>query len=161
MWDQKTISLKEGDGSDIDRLSEGYRKFLKDFERRLNHKNAYLITLVFAVIVGIINFSIPLGEYDWCTVERFPVTRGAYVLGDMFLSVFFALLVWKILVTVFYMRRLSDEFDLNVQPLHPDRSGGMKPLGDLSFSVDSVLLAVGIWLSVGLFTAAPSVLWVV
>ena len=161
LWDQKTISLKEGDGSDIDQLREGYRSFLKGFERRLNHRNAYLIAVVYAVIVGVINFNIPVSEYDWCTMERFPVTRGSYVLGDMLLSVFFALLVWRILVTVFYMRRLSDEFDLNVQPLHPDRSGGLKPLGDLSFSVDSVLLSVGVWLSVGLFTAAPSVMWVV
>ena len=161
LWDQNTISLKEGDSSDIEPLRKEYRRFLKGFERRLNHRDAYLLALVFALIVGVINFSIPVGEYDWCTVERFPVTRGSYVLGDMLIAVFFGLLVWKILVTVYYLRRLSDEFDLNVQPLHPDSSGGMKPLGDLSFSVDSVLLAVGIWLSVGLFTAVPSQLWIV
>jgi hypothetical protein len=54
------------------------------------------------------------------------------------------------LITATYITRLSAIFELQVIPNHPDRSGGLKPLGDLCFNLALVLLVpaflIAVWL---------------
>ncbi|MCK4454648.1 hypothetical protein KAU51_04900 [Candidatus Parcubacteria bacterium] len=51
-------------------------------------------------------------------------------------------------MAVWYIRKLTTKFDLNIQPLHPDNCGGLKPLGDLCFYNVFTLIPATIWIAI-------------
>jgi hypothetical protein len=60
---------------------------------------------------------------------------------------------WPMLITAYYLRRLTGDFELGVIPSHPDRCGGLKPVGDICLRLAMIALVaslvLGYWGSVG------------
>ncbi|MGB7873083.1 MAG: hypothetical protein WBL25_01775, partial [Anaerolineales bacterium] len=54
------------------------------------------------------------------------------------------LVIWPVFATGNQVSKLSKQFKINVQARHPDRCGGLKPLGDICFSMTLPLVIVGI-----------------
>ena len=52
------------------------------------------------------------------------------------------------IATFIATRRLSYRFDVDVRPTHPDKCGGLKPLGDLYFANAWIVLLAGLFVAV-------------
>jgi hypothetical protein len=50
------------------------------------------------------------------------------------------LLIWKIGVIAYFISLIGDHFTLKIQPNHPDKCGGFKPLGDLTLNIAIIIL---------------------
>jgi hypothetical protein len=48
------------------------------------------------------------------------------------------------LLTTYWLRRLFDGFKMNVRPLHPDRAGGLAPIGSFTLRLSYLIALVGI-----------------
>jgi hypothetical protein len=60
---------------------------------------------------------------------------------------------WSMLVTAYYLRRLTESLDLEVIPRHPDQCGGLKPIGDICLQLAMIALVasliLGYWGTIG------------
>jgi hypothetical protein len=54
---------------------------------------------------------------------------------------------WKSIITAVYIRQLCRDFSLRIQPSHPDKAGGLKPLGSLILSLASIMIVASLALS--------------
>ena len=68
----------------------------------------------------------------------------AYVIG---------LLFWRFGVIPFFVTRLGEQFEIKIQPGHPDRSGGLRPLGNLSLLNALLILVPALFFSVWIAVA--------
>jgi hypothetical protein len=81
------------------------------------------------------------------SIVLFPIAR----ISALYLCSF---IVWSIYVTGIYISRINSTFKLNLQPSHPDRCGGLKPLGSLCFNMAIPILFMGTFLTLwGTITA--------
>lgn len=55
------------------------------------------------------------------------------------------MLVYGVL-TIYWLRRLFKSFTINVRPLHPDRAGGLSPLGNFSLMLSYIISLLGVML---------------
>jgi hypothetical protein len=72
----------------------------------------------------------------------------------LFLGGFYCIgiLAWAISLSGWYIRKLVRAFKLNIQPFHPDQSGGLKLLGNFCFGLASPpLIASGLFIGYSLF----------
>jgi hypothetical protein len=53
------------------------------------------------------------------------------------------LVLFFILVSISWLRRLFTEFTLEVRPLHPDHAGGLSPLGKFSLNLSYIITILG------------------
>jgi hypothetical protein len=53
------------------------------------------------------------------------------------------LLLFFILLSIFWLRRLFTDFNIEVRPLHPDHSGGLSPLGKFSLNLSYIITILG------------------
>ncbi len=58
-----------------------------------------------------------------------------WVFGFALWGLYAAFAAWPILVTARFLSRLTHEYQIRIQPAHPDNCGGLKPLGDFCFSM--------------------------
>jgi hypothetical protein len=58
------------------------------------------------------------------------------------------LLAWRVGIIAFYIGKIGERFPLKIQVNHPDRCGGLKPLGDLALNLAVIILIPSIFLSV-------------
>jgi hypothetical protein len=70
------------------------------------------------------------------------------VLAPLIWGYFGAVSAWVILMTSLFLRQLTALFDLNIQPHHADKSGGLRLLGSFCFSMVLPLLIGTIFLGV-------------
>jgi hypothetical protein len=147
-WKRRTTKARPRDGADTGEL---YRAFIADFEGWLNHRLSWAVGLVFAIIVYV-SFPFRIGQgwtfnwMGWMMRHEGPMpllgsltqVGMAYVMG---------LLVWRMIVIAGKVYQLGQVFDLDIQVQHPDRSGGLKPLGDLCFSNALIITVPGIFLA--------------
>lgn len=113
--------------------TEEYTRFITAFDNRLNHPASWLFGLA-AILVSSLIFIFQLGLSQF--VEGIRITQLL-----AWLSYFIdGLGVWKLLVIALTVGRLSRNFQVSVQVMHPDQSGGLKPLGDLCVANALILL---------------------
>lgn len=155
IWDRKIISSKGNEKETQDK----YITFLDNFEKDLNSK--------IGVILGFVCVYIFLwGVYDSSWVIDNFVNRltaelhhsNLHVLPQAIHNLFFGIYVfilgmilYRMIITANYIRKMSQEFDLNVQVLHPDKCGGLKPIGELCLSNSYILIVVGLFLTIATF----------
>ena len=138
-------------------IEQDFAAFLRDFEEKLNSRHRLWLG-VGSACLGLLFFWITghlphvlrtwLGRADWVTkvvvtvvnvVSLFvPAALVGYAMGVG---------VWKSIVTGLHVSRFSKTFDLVVRPSHPDRAGGLKPLGDLILSMAAMLIIASLALS--------------
>jgi hypothetical protein len=142
IWDRNII-LSRGNEKDT---QDKYITFLDNFEENLNSK--------WGVYWGFVCISILLlGVYGNLSLLR---NQSYLYMLSLLIDLFFfgiyififGMILYRMYVTAKYIGKMSQEFDLNVQVLHPDKCGGIKPIGDLCLSNSHISIPVGIFLAV-------------
>lgn len=154
------ILVKEKGGQNV---AEKYGKFLMRFEQNLNSPKRLYIGVPTAIL-GLFFFW-NTGHIPHVFSTLFTQTN----LGLKFMVAFanfFALFlpaivvgyaigigIWKSIITAISVRQLCVEFKLRVQSNHPDKAGGLKPLGSLILSLASTAIVASLILSGMIFFA--------
>ena len=125
--------------------------FLNEYEGKLNNHMPLILGGVFEAVILITNqralhfpiIFLPKGYPLSALVVNFitlilPMTVAGYAMS---------VAIWKCFVTGYYVHRFSSVFDISVQPTHPDKAGGLKPIGDLIFSLALMLIVASLALS--------------
>jgi hypothetical protein len=153
LWDRdiiaSTTAVHGKDASEAESeadLLANYKGYVAEFAGWMNSRYSWVCG---AVVAGLIGYSFAYRGVSWSwlvgvlghpTADRWLILSGivlqiavAYVIG---------LLVWRMVVITVFVHRLGQLFDLDVQVLHPDRCGGLRPLGDLCF-MNALTVSVG------------------
>jgi len=139
--------------------ADDYIRYIDRFETLLN---SHLGWLSGAVLGAAIYVSFPIRLFspgwtrhvlDWVQLVGWPYLVFAGL--QIAFAVILGLLVWRMVVIAYRVSRIGQEFELNIQPQHPDRSGGLKVLGDVCLVNASILLVPAVYLSAWL-TAIPA-----
>lgn len=99
------------------------------------------IRIVFAFIPVLIIFVILIKNPAY-------LIRFFYMLFFVFYLYLGGIIIFKMWMIARYIRKLTTKFDLNIQPLHPDNCGGLKPIGDLCFCNAFTLIPATFWLAI-------------
>lgn len=133
-----------------DQDTEGYKQLTDKLGLLYNSKWAVAITILVSVAFNAFNYFGKPTEQTWLGVDaglsgfygRFFVTLNYHMI---------MLIVYKSGITVWGLHRLLALYRLKIQPMHPDRCGGLKPLGTLSVAVSNFLGVVMVFISLLVF----------
>lgn len=70
-----------------------------------------------------------------------------FVLMPTIMIYFGGQIAWTHIVLSRFITRLTGAFELDVQPRHPDRAGGLKRIGDIAFQIATIYLVFAAYLS--------------
>lgn len=153
LWKQQVFASRTGQSLD---LAEIYLAFIDRFQRDLNRRLSWLCG---GAIAGLMFLSFPARFSNGPGWWRHPlewlfmmVRFGQWnYLGFAGLQILLAfvlgLLLWRMSMVALAVYRLGEVFDFSLQLQHPDRSGGLRPLGDLCLTNALVLSAPAIFLA--------------
>ena len=140
--------------------------FLTRYEAALANEKRYLLIgpalLIVTVVLAnyIMGFGLSFKTFPDVTSTLFSVFKWV-IFPNLWLWICF-LAGWSMLVTAYFIRRLSQEFNLRVISSHPDRCEGLKPIGDLCLQLAGIALIASLvlayWGSVGRAFRAAGVL---
>jgi len=146
LWDRKIFE-------DSVNLSK-YIKYLYEYEKQANSKLSYILGMLFVVIylplhITIIENDARKGIIFFYDYRYFPITRILVHLFASFYVFLIGIFLWKVYFIVKSMRGISNSknFQLRLQPLNPDKSAGLHPLGKLSFYISRIILTFGLYVS--------------
>lgn len=144
--------------SDLEHHGQEFIKFINAFETSLNSRWASGVGILGAV-AGIgatypVRFFLQTGAspfnpagllayYLWGNAAFVAAPLG-YLLG---------LLIWRVGVIAVNISKLGRNFEIRIQPNHPDQCGGLRPIGNLCLIIALLLLVPAIFLSVWGFAA--------
>jgi len=130
---------------------DDYEIFLARFDHVLNTKLSYLFGLG-----GVVLFLLIVYQYTirtsieesmtliWIDYRFFPVNSVIYeslwVVGYFIITV----MIWKLVQTAIYIKRLFDEFETDIKPFHPDKCGGLRPITQIVVNINLFVFAAGI-----------------
>lgn len=112
-------------------FSEEYRSFLNEYQDKLLSSHRYIIIGI-AIIASAGILSLLLRAY---ISSPYLLLLFCILPGGIILGYFLGVSSWTMLVTGFYLRTVTNRFDLHVEPGHPDNCGGLRPLGRFCFSM--------------------------
>lgn len=138
-------------------VTESFVAFLDDFGNKLNSHQRLWMGLPLAVL-GLSFFWItghlPYTLGTWfggsgLVVKLLTTVVNAVSLFVPAVGVGYAIGVgaWKSIVTGLYVSRFSKTFDLTIRSSHPDKAGGLRPLGDLILAMAAILIVASLALS--------------
>jgi hypothetical protein len=145
-----------------EREHEKYTRFTTWIEKRFNSIAARLVILLLAVTLNGVYYVQQLDspEHSWISdgtllKEQMGTARGFSPVGlysafvQTLLGYLMLNLTWASLVFAWGLRKYFNvyRFDINVDPLHPDRCCGLKRIGDVAMIVNTILFLFGIYLS--------------
>lgn len=133
-------------------VSQNFFEFLTSFEEKLN----YPVPVIFGSIVEIIILLVMQRSGLFPIIflpENYPATALLLNFFTVFLPMTMAgymicVVFWKCFVTGYFVHRYSKIFEIAIQPSHPDKASGLKPLGDLIFSITLILIVASLALSI-------------
>jgi len=155
LWDRKVIRYEQGDVG----LREKYCDFIKGFEDTLNHRASWISGLFFASLMYLSfpfrlrarlasrGYIVNVVNWIWLVARHGPWYDLLGIFLEILLGYVLGLFAWRMIVIAWEIRSLGQDFDLHVQVEHPDKSGGLRPLGDLCFSNALVIMVPGFWLA--------------
>jgi hypothetical protein len=124
-----------------------YMEYLNKYQQALLSKKYSIISSL--TLICILALFLLVISNDLAISRIF--TNIPYLLMLMFslLWAYFAGIgAWPVYVTMRYVKKLTRCFHVEIQPSHPDKSGGLEPLGDFCFAMSLPMLIGGITLSV-------------
>jgi hypothetical protein len=150
LWQRGVIGQRTRDGQSAAgySLADDYAHFVNGFGRALNHHGQFALgaTLGMAGAAWVV--------YDTLRGIEFSAARMAWELALAFsLGFFLGLLAWRMVVTGYEVAKLGRQFELRMQLGHPDRCGGLSPLGILCFWNAMIISVAGIHLGAWLIIA--------
>lgn len=140
-----------------DKTTERFVDFLDEFEQSLNSRRRFWLGAI-GIVIGL-SFCwrsgfIPLilrrwfGESDLATsLITTAVNTVALLIPASVVGYTMGIGAWISVVTGLRVHRFGRDFNIVVQSNHPDRAGGLKPLGDLIFSLAAILVVASLALS--------------
>lgn len=131
-------------------LRQKYQEFLDSYQQILLSNKRYIsvgtimfLSLVICLLSTRSALSDPTVPHVLWPVSVWTV-RWLLVLGLLVVALifgyFFGIGAWTMGITGWYVKKLTFTFDINIQPSHPDRCGGLKILGDFCFAMALPLL---------------------
>jgi hypothetical protein len=155
LWENGALSAADGAGDDdwdtraLKYLTR-YRQALAG-RGRLLFVGAVLLVTNTMLIGHVRGFGLSLETFPDVTWTTFLVFKWV-VFPNLWLWIILTA-CWAALTTAYFLRRLPQELDLRVIPSHPDRCGGLKPVGDLCLQLALVAviasLVLAYWGSIG------------
>ncbi|HSG42088.1 MAG TPA: hypothetical protein VLA72_02930 [Anaerolineales bacterium] len=146
LWRRGSILGRKGKGKSKKEAVVSYRQFVKGVEDQLNNKYQWAMGGVFAVLVQI-----------WYIPILLNLGSGFIILLGLVVEIIIALLigtvVWRMVSVSWQVWHLPEEYELEIQVVHPDQCGGLEPLGNLCLWNALILAVAGIylggWISIG------------
>ncbi len=135
------IIWKRGIIDPSNEVQTNFKGFIQNFQAHFNSHEAHFVGITFA-IGGIINTYPILYLYkggnlptDW--ISFYLVKGGIF---EILFAYIFGLFFWRLGAIAFFVYQLGDKFKLKIQPYHNDKSGGLKPIGDLCLTIAIIIL---------------------
>jgi hypothetical protein len=113
-----------------------YLSYLHKYQQRLlskKHSTILSLSIIFIVVVFMLGLGFdPVEAFQFIFSELW---SSALLLFLLVWGYFLGLVTWPVFLTMQFIKGLSDHFKVEIQPSHPDKCGGLKPLGDFCFSM--------------------------
>lgn len=129
-------------GPQSENLEKEYKQFLQEYQKALLSKKGSLSIGISLVIL--FSWLLVLGLMLDATSFSFYLMYYLFVLAMIFYLFMVGLTGWLLITTSRYIGKLTKRFSLHIQPSHPDRCGGLKPLGNFCFSAAIPLILGGL-----------------
>jgi hypothetical protein len=147
IWTRDLVRSSQG----AEEPARTYLDFVRQFERALNARWAWLVGAILAVIGFVSTFPM----MSWIRNGQWPNYIDPiryYFYGNLAIAVLplgylMGLLAWRVGVIAYFVDVLGKRFELQVQPRHPDKCGGLKPLGDWCMAIAFLLLLPAFYFS--------------
>ncbi len=133
--------------------------FMKRIEGLLNHwgfQIAFILTSLFIAALFTAVYSCAAQQASgvnllFCNYGKSGL-RTSKAIAEFLILPLVGVLVWRLLIIAWLIRQLGTLFDLNLLLDHPDKSGGLSPIGTLCFWIAAVTAVpatyLGTWLLV-------------
>jgi hypothetical protein len=136
LWENKRIALPDGDAD------PSYLRFLAHYRDALASPKRYFLSGFLMIVAGIL-FAYAIVQNlssEGPTIQVVGILLFAFLdLGGFYCI---GILTWAMVISSGYVRKLVRQFQLSIQPFHPDQCGGLKLLGNFYFGLGSPLLIV-------------------
>ena len=122
-----------------------YNRQLRKVEVKINSKKSYIFATAYALITSVFTvidlYMVPIGEPPimYNDIRVFFWSGVAVHLVYALLYFVLIIILYKSILLIYFLRKLHKTFDFQVNPLHPDKSGGLKPLGDFCIAINYIL----------------------
>lgn len=167
LWSRNIIALKANPqsssvvqtipssvGAETPDLRQMFADYLTRVEVSLNHPGSLILGLVFGLF-GIARFPYEAGSWNTFVtlLLRAHLEFWFEFIFEGFIGFILGLMAWRMLFIALQVSQLEKRFDLQVQFDHPDRAGGLEPLGNLCLwnalilSIPGIFL--GVWILIG------------
>jgi hypothetical protein len=124
-----------------------YLKFLTGYQNMVSEGfRRYSFSILFCILILIFNWVDPdFVDYieDGDNMDAM-ISIIKRIFGLLFWGYLSGLAIWPVFATGNQISKLSKQFKINIQARHPDRCGGLKPLGDFCFSMTLPIVIIGI-----------------
>ena len=130
--------------------SRAFKAFIGEFGQALNSRWAWLAGALLGVLAlsGTYGMRVLILEHKWPDIDLVNYYfRQNFAIVGLPLGYLLGLLAWRVGMIAFFVNRLGQRFDLAIQPKHPDKCGGLRPLGDWCLMIALFLLIPAVYLS--------------
>jgi hypothetical protein len=147
LFDEERITSIRTDSD----LAKEYQDFLEEYLCALRRKRRYLLSL--ALMALTLRLSLPPVTESLFLLANSDLLRSIgltfmNVLAPLIWAYFVGVGVWMLYVTGIYLQKLTEKFNLCIQPSHPDKCGGLRSLGDLCLRMALPILIAAIFFSI-------------
>ena len=142
IWDNKVLKSKTKMKSPMG----VYNNQLREVEKKMNSRKSY----IYAALYVLIAFSFPFIDYyripeteasviAHTDLRVFPLSGISTYTTYVVLYFFVVVMIYKSILLVHFLRKLHNTFDFQIRPLHPDKCGGLKPVGDFCIAINYIV----------------------
>ena len=134
-------------GYSREQVLNDFNESLIIFENRLNKKK-YVYMLAFLLsILGSLTYNpdIRMGDpgfVGWRHFYFFPANWILFAVVSFLMFFVLGIFMWKVLLVVHYMRKLNEQYELDLKPYDTDGLGGFKPLEHLYLNMSFLTLPI-------------------
>ena len=148
------IASKPGDNT-----APAFLGYLEKYQQMLHSQKRFLLIIPFLLLTGLILFKMATDTSDATHSIAYYVIQSRdifailttfcfYVLSGFVWAYFAGVAAWILSVTGWFLWRLPNEFEIRVQPNHPDECGGLRFIGNFCFRMVVPILLGAIFLGV-------------
>lgn len=127
---------------------DGVPAFLDETFARMDQPYEWMVAGLFMIIP-----LIWLVPFEPITPASDPVLLYEYIM-EIFIAFLIGLIAWRLIVMGLQIKKIPSRFSLELQPGHPDKCGGLAPLGSLCLHNALIIALPGIYLG-GWMTIGP------
>ncbi len=168
LWTRNCIALGKSNGKAVQRdsssspnipdralLRDQYVLFLQNVENALNHRASILFGIA---VAGLLNLRYLTDCVTWNVLLKLITNPCASLLDVVYqngVGFVVGLMLWRLVVLAVKIAEIARRFELHVQFAHPDRCGGLEPLGNLCLLNALIISIYGIMIGLLLFIEIP------